>query len=476
MSPMNAHKITETFRIKKNEQEDFIDRKYKLTVVKRFEFSSKFQTSSVIVKNNLDNSYRFFIKGSSEKISKMCCLNSLPENFSESVSLHTKSGYYLIACATKPIFDYDNKKEYKREFYEKELNFLGLIIFKNNLKKDSFKAITTIKENNCNLIMATGDNPNTSISVALEASFVDIRDEIFFCNLESNEMNTMKYLKWYEIDLRLYSNSSSPSQEKINLNKINKSMFHTSKFFTKLKRKESGKDNMIENESSPNNEKKENKKEIKKLKKLSTIKTANFNDELKRYIENLKNNPNSVICLTGKSFKYIINKNKEQLENIRNNSSEDFELSKIYHDLVLIIREKCKIFTRMKPNDKVALIKFLKENESSIIAMCGDGANDSGALMYADLGILISHKQGDKLAPHFFTKQTSITCLETIIKNGKASYENTVIICKFIIMYSIIFNCSKIILMFYNISQFTYNQCFYIDFFILLISSITASK
>ena len=91
---------------------------------------------------------------------------------------------------------------------------------------------------------------------------------------------------------------------------------------------------MIENETSPNNEKKENKKEIKKLAKLSTIKTANFNDELKRYIENLKNNPNSVICLTGKSFKYIINKNKELLENIRNNISEDFELSKIYHDLV----------------------------------------------------------------------------------------------------------------------------------------------
>ena len=212
--------------------------------------------------------------------------------------------------------------------------------------------------------------------------------------------------------------------------------------------------------------------------------------KLKEYIESLKKNPKSIICFTGKSFNYILKNFREELKientlsilertlkKIKIQKKEiSCEISTIFSELSDLIRDKGKIFTRMKPNDKVELIKFLKETDSSIVAMCGDGANDSGALIHADVGISISHIKNYKHAAHFYSNEDSISCLEYIIKNGKACYENNVILYKFIFMYSIIQNTSKMILLYYNQSDFSNNQYFYQDFFISFISILTASK
>jgi cation-transporting ATPase 13A3/4/5 len=56
---------------------------HKLGLVRRFDFSSKLQRMSVIVKNFSNGTYKSFIKGSPEKIKEMCTPESLPENFDE---------------------------------------------------------------------------------------------------------------------------------------------------------------------------------------------------------------------------------------------------------------------------------------------------------------------------------------------------------------------------------------------------------
>ena len=44
----------------------------------------------------------------------------------------------------------------------------------------------------------------------------------------------------------------------------------------------------------------------------------------------------------------------------------------------------------MAPDDKTLLISLLQSNLDKKVAMCGDGANDCGALKQADVGVSLS--------------------------------------------------------------------------------------
>jgi cation-transporting ATPase 13A3/4/5 len=48
-----------------------------------------------------------------------------------------------------------------------------------------------------------------------------------------------------------------------------------------------------------------------------------------------------------------------------------------------------KAYARAKPNDKTRIIA-LYQSMGKTVAMCGDGANDCGALKQADIGLSLS--------------------------------------------------------------------------------------
>ena len=76
---------------------------YQLALIRRFDFSSKLQRMSVIVKNFLDSTFRSYVKGSPEKIRELCRPESLPSNFDEVLNIYTECGYRVLAMATKPL-------------------------------------------------------------------------------------------------------------------------------------------------------------------------------------------------------------------------------------------------------------------------------------------------------------------------------------------------------------------------------------
>ena len=45
---------------------------YNIALIKRFDFSSKLQRMSVIVKNTLSGDFRSYVKGSPERIRELC--------------------------------------------------------------------------------------------------------------------------------------------------------------------------------------------------------------------------------------------------------------------------------------------------------------------------------------------------------------------------------------------------------------------
>jgi magnesium-transporting ATPase (P-type) len=64
-------------------QEPKTEPTYQLALIRRFDFSSKLQRMSVIVKNFLDQTFKTFVKGSPERIRELCRPETLPRNFDE---------------------------------------------------------------------------------------------------------------------------------------------------------------------------------------------------------------------------------------------------------------------------------------------------------------------------------------------------------------------------------------------------------
>jgi len=139
----------------------------------------------VITKNNMDGSYRYYIKGAPEKIVQLCKKESIPPSFDDILVQHTTNGLRVLACATKLLefgddFDYEDDNRYK---YEDNLTFLGFIIFKNKLKRDTKYVIENLKLSENKIVIATGDNAFTTISVAKECTLINNNCNIILCKL-----------------------------------------------------------------------------------------------------------------------------------------------------------------------------------------------------------------------------------------------------------------------------------------------------
>ena len=68
----------------------------------------------------------------------------------------------------------------------------------------------------------------------------------------------------------------------------------------------------------------------------------------------------------------------------------------------------------MAPNQKQDLVEALQELEYSV-GMCGDGANDCGALKTAHAGISLSEAEASVASP-FTSKIPNISCVPMVIK------------------------------------------------------------
>ena len=73
----------------------------------------------------------------------------------------------------------------------------------------------------------------------------------------------------------------------------------------------------------------------------------------------------------------------------------------------------------MKPNDKIAIVDYY-ESIDHVTVFCGDGANDTGALKHASVGISLSDLEASVASP-FTSQSQSIECVATIIQEGRCA-------------------------------------------------------
>ena len=446
--PSNIFKITEKSFFKnlnKNLDDNKLNRnfslaslpQYKILIEKIYPFSSENQTTTVITKNILDKSRRIYIKGAPEKILEKCTKLSKPDNINSLIMDLTKKGLRVIACATRLLDGREGEEQYNDNIYikqkkennfnfniinrgrkqtlcEKELNpidkesnliFLGLVIFKNPLKKDTQSVIEKLYNAKFKLVMSTGDNECTSYYVAQESKMI----------------NTEIHSR-YVIDIKLDTNLIYMIELKSNNTDNNESILD-----------EINDDDMIEIDNMLNKPKDD------------YLETNNCLDQVDKILQKKE----AIVSVSGSALSYILEQIKQDNNNsnILSNMYIDYTKKCTKKNIENLIRKFGCIFYRMTPKNKAELIQFFKQDKQSIVIMCGDGSNDVPAILEADIGVSINQENNMQILSHFYMKNTSISCVESIVKTGRACFECNEMLFKVIIIQDTVFTlCKKLVL------------------------------
>lgn len=110
---------------------------------------------------------------------------------------------------------------------------------------------------------------------------------------------------------------------------------------------------------------------------------------------------------------------------------------------------KVKVFARTTPEQKAAVVKMARACLSHMhftVAFCGDGANDTLALSEADVGLCLT-KADDSLIAPFFSQDPEITCIVTLLREGKAALSTNFQFFRYFCTYSIIQTIGTMFLM-----------------------------
>lgn len=106
---------------------------------------------------------------------------------------------------------------------------------------------------------------------------------------------------------------------------------------------------------------------------------------------------NCQLCVTGRAFNELFSGAITDLT----------EAEKTFMNLTTV-------FARTKPNDKAKIVMTYQHMDKKV-SMCGDGANDCGALKQADIGLSLSQAEASISAP-FTSRIPNITSMVELIK------------------------------------------------------------
>ncbi|XP_031430958.1 polyamine-transporting ATPase 13A3 [Clupea harengus] len=130
------------------------------------------------------------------------------------------------------------------------------------------------------------------------------------------------------------------------------------------------------------------------------------------------------------------------------------------------------VFARMAPDQKTQLVEAL-QSVDYFVGMCGDGANDCGALKRAHGGISLSELEASVASP-FTSRTPNISCVPNLIREGRAALITSFCVFKFMALYSIIQYIS-VTLLYSILSNLGDFQFLFIDIAIILLIVFTMS-
>ena len=284
---------------------------------------------------------------------------------------------------------------------EKNMIFLGFCIFENKLKEKTKELIELFYKADLSMKMVTGDNLRTSIRVSKECSLIQQNQDIIICDVEN--INKKLIIKWTKLEKLQNDNiiNNNPKSNEFQDYSENDLLNNSPKSLIELFVPE-----RLDYYQQENNQ-------LKKYKRKFEVFKVTFNKSfrcLKSRIKNflfsevindnqdvplsLTEDENFVIAISGTTFEYLHIINQRYIKD-KNPSL------KIIHDIFRLVLKNGKVFARMTPENKLALVKSLID-EGFTTLMCGDGSNDCLALKAADVSVSLSlHRIS--LAGDFYT-------------------------------------------------------------------------
>ncbi|KAH7415779.1 hypothetical protein KP509_14G060200 [Ceratopteris richardii] len=192
----------------------------KLKIVKRYEFDHTRATMSVVVQDS-QGSFFVYCKGSFEKLEQLCSERSLPKDYLKVAQRHALNGCYVLSLGYRSLdsgLTAEEILEMPRDELEMHLEFVSLILFRNEPKADSPAAIEALKEGEVRAVMVTGDNAQCGHYIARKCSMVAPQVQIFLGDVDAagsvfwmpmdgqsddvpEALNTSKFFHQYQKDL-----------------------------------------------------------------------------------------------------------------------------------------------------------------------------------------------------------------------------------------------------------------------------------
>ncbi|XP_053988390.1 polyamine-transporting ATPase 13A3-like [Hylaeus volcanicus] len=350
-------------------------------IIQQYQFSSSLQRMSVIVRISGSETFKAYTKGSPEMILSLSKPETIPRDIMFCLKRYTEQGYRVIAMGRTVLTENSDKiTKLPRDAVEQNLEFLGLVIMENRLKSPTVPVIKELRTANIHVLMITGDNIQTAVSVAKECGILSPQESV---------IDVTVVMKENQVQPEIYFNAQEISS-KLSLQ-----------------------DKML------------------RVTELQNIE-QNIGDRNYRF------------ALTGQSWQL---------------------LREHYPDIVPKICVRGAIFARMTSDQKQQLVLELMQL-GYYVAMCGDGANDCGALRAAHVGVSLSEAESSVASP-FTSKVPDITCVPKVIREGRAALVTSFGIFKFMVTYSLTEFLSVIIL--YSIdSNLSDLEFLFIDIFLIV--------
>jgi magnesium-transporting ATPase (P-type) len=191
-----------------------------------------------------------------------------------------------------------------------------------------------------------------------------------------------------------------------------------------------------------------------------------------------KEQENFAIAIAGKTFEmlYYMNQKYESYDEnnkdfpiLQTNTQREMPPSKLalqpFHEAFRLILRHASVYARCSPDNKTQLVQSLQK-EGFQVLMCGDGANDCGALKAADVGVSLSQEEASIAAP-FTSTNPDINCIIDVLNQGKCALVTSVEIFKYMIIFSLTEFFAMSLMMFRQTFLFDY-QSIAIDVIITL--------
>ena len=119
-----------------------------------------------------------FTKGSFERVAQHCRPDTLPPDYEAVTKNRASDGLYVLALAAKLLEDEEDVEKLSgknaRAELEQDLTFLGLLLFRNELRPCSALAVKELSAGGIQSRIVTGDNVWTGLRVADQCGVVDM--------------------------------------------------------------------------------------------------------------------------------------------------------------------------------------------------------------------------------------------------------------------------------------------------------------